>query len=230
MKTLLLFVSGLLILMPSAAQSADEAIPAVNKGDTVESVVQTLGKPQGVVSGGRRTTYYYEQGTVDFVTGRVERAFLISKDEARARTAKRELELRNHRQQVEAERKRVTEAGGAELARTLNDKAFAARPSAERLAYWTEFAKRFPYTDITAQLARTAEAGQAEQKDRDREAELVAMNKRVGEIQERFTQLDADYAASLANWKRTEIDTERAKLKDELATIATRVRALTSAQ
>jgi len=29
--------------------------------------------------------------------------------------------------------------------------------------------------------------------------------------------LDADYAASLANWKRNEIDVERAKLKQELA-------------
>jgi hypothetical protein len=225
-----MYLSVLLIAALPVMLFADGEIPVVNKGDTVERVEQTMGKPQGVISGGRRTTYYYEQGTVDFVTGRVEKAFLIPKDEARERTARREREELNHRQQVEAEKKRITEAGGAELARTLEDKAFAARSAAERLAYWTEFPKRFPYTDITAQLAQTAEAGRAEQKDREREAELVAMNKRVGEIQERFVQLDADYAASLANWKRNEIDTERAKLKDELATIATRVRALTGAQ
>jgi hypothetical protein len=224
----MLCLSGLLILLPPVVLLADEGVPVVKKGDTVELVLKTLGKPKGVVSGGRLSTYYYEQGTVDFVDGRVNKAFLISKDEARERTAQRELAERQHREQLEAGQKRLIEAGKAELARTLEDKAFAARPASERLAYWTEFAKRYPSTDVSAQLAKAAEAGQAEQQDRDREAELVAMNKRVGEIQERFVQLDADYAASLANWKRAEIDAERAKLKDELAAIATRVRTLTS--
>ncbi len=205
---------------------AGEAPPAVSNGDTVESIVQKLGKPKGVVSGGARTTYYYEQGTVDFVTGRVVNAMLISGEEARERTARRELEEKNFRQQREAERNRLTEAGTTALARVVADKSFATLPASERVAFWTQFAARYPYTDISAQVAQTEEAVKTDQKERDRADELVKLNQRVGAIQERFAELDADYAASLANWKRNEIDAERAKLKDELSTIATRVHEL----
>lgn len=45
---------------------------------------------------------------------------------------------------------------------------------------------------------------------------MMTLKVRVVEIQARFKQLDADYAASLANWKRNEITAERAKLTLEL--------------
>lgn len=230
MKTTVILLSGLMILVQVACLQAVEAPPPIEPGDTIESVVQKLGKPQGVVSGGRRTTYYYEQGTVDFVDGKVEKALLMSKEEGRERTARLEREEANHRQQVEAERKRIADAGAAELTRILADKSFAARPASERLEYWNQFAKQYPYTDISAPMAQVAEAVKVGQKEGDRENELAAMNKRVGEILERFKQLDDDYAASLANWKRTEIDAERARLKDELEGIDARVRELGGAR
>ena len=221
---MMFLMSGLMALMQSVCVQAAEVPPSIEAGDTVECVVQKLGKPQGVISGGRRTTYYYEQGTVDFVAGKVEKALLMSKEEGRERTARLEREEANHRQQVEAERKRMTDAGGAELTRILADKSFAARPAFERLDYWTQFSKQYPYTDITAQMAQVTEAVKGEQKDHDRTDELAAMNKRAGEILVRLKQLDDDYSASLANWKRTEIDAERAKLKEELSAIDARAR------
>jgi hypothetical protein len=221
-------LSGLVILMQALPAAAGEAPPTVSNGDTVESILQKLGKPKGVVSGGARTTYYYEQGTVDFVTGRVVNAMLVSSEEARERTARRELEEKNFLKQRDAERRRLTEAGAAALARTVADKSFAALPASERAEFWVQFAKQYPSTDISAQVAQTAEAVKTDQKERDRTDELVRLNQRVGAIQERFTELDADYAASLANWKRAEIDAERAKLKDELSTIATRVHELSA--
>ncbi len=226
MKAFLFLLSGLVILMQALSVKAGEAPPTVSNGDTVESIVQKLGKPKGIVSGGSRTTYYYEQGTVDFLTGRVVNAMLVSSEEARERAAKRDLEEKNFRQQREAERIRLVEAGAAALARAVADKSFAALPASERAEFWAQFAKQYPTTDISAQVAQTAEAVKTDQKDRDRADELVKLNQRVGAIQERFTELDADYAASLANWKRNEIDAERAKLKDELSTIATRVHEL----
>ena len=78
MKSSLLLMSGLMILMQPAAFAGQESPPAVENGDTVDRVVQKLGKPQGIVSGGCQIIYYYEQGMVYFVTGRVERALLVS--------------------------------------------------------------------------------------------------------------------------------------------------------
>ena len=57
----------------------------------------------------------------------------------------------------------------------------------------------------------------------DNDALLASLQKRLGEIQARLKQLDADYAVSLANWKRNEIDTERAKLKDEQQGLVSRM-------
>lgn len=230
MKNMVLLVTGVTGLFLGMAALAEGESPDVRPGDTLESVVQKLGKPQGVISGGRRSTYYYQQGTVDFVTGRVERAMLVSVEEGRERAARREREEQLRIQAAASERARLTEAGSAALARAQEDKSLAARPATERVEFWKDFAKRYPYTDVTVPSAQAAEAAKVEQKDRDQAAELVTLNKRVGEIQERFGQLDADYAASLANWKRNEIDAERAKLKDELAAIATRLRDLGVAQ
>ncbi len=226
MKTVFIFLSGVVILMQVFPVRAAEAPPAVANGDTMESIVHKLGKPKGIVSGGSRTTYYYEQGTVNFVTGRVVNAMLVSSEEARERTARRDLEEKNFLKQREAERIRLVEAGAAALARTVADKTFSARPAAERAEFWAQFAKQYPATDISAQVTQTAEAAVTEQQNRDQADELIRLNQRVGAIQERFIELDADYAASLANWKRNEIDAERAKLKDELSTIATRVHEL----
>ena len=216
-SVLLLLAGGSLFAMSS---------PVFKERVKLVLVVDKLGIPLLKMSGGTRSTYFYERGTVDFVTGRVERVMLVTSQEAKERTAARELAEENHRKMVEAERKRLVEAGEAERARTMADKSFAERPPAERLQYWTQFAKQYPYTDVTAQLADAATAVKAAQKEGERLAEQILLKNRAAEIGVRFKELDADYAASLANWKRNEIDDERSKLKDELAAILARLHEL----
>lgn len=225
-KTLLI-ISGLLILAPATDLRAGEAPTPVAKGDTIATVVEKLGKPTGFISGKQRVTYYYEQGTIDFLTGRVDRVWLISPDEAAQRTARLNMEEQNRAQQAEVERKRLTDDGAAELARVMADKSFQNRTPSSRLEFWTQFARRYPYTDITGPIAQATAAVNDEQKEDANANELITLSKREGAIQERFKALDAAYAASLANWKRTEINTERAQLKEELATIEARIRELT---
>lgn len=216
--SILLFITG--------GSALAVASPEIEKGDTVQQVVDKLGNPQGKIAGGSRTTYYYERGTVDFVTGRVERVMLVTSQEAKERTAARELAEENHRKLVDAERKRLAEAGEAERARTLADKTFADLPPTEQLQYWTRFSKQYPYTDVRVQVTKAAADVKVAQTISELLTEKIALKKRVDEIEVRFRDLDADYAASLANWKRTEIDDERAKLKEELGTIQARIHEL----
>lgn len=217
-------VSILFLCVAMAASGTPE--PVVNIGDTYQQMVEKLGKPRGVVSGGRRMTCSYERGTVDLVGGRVEKVLLVSAQEAKDRTQAQEKAEADQRQRAEADRVRLTKAGLAERDLKVSDKEFAKLPPADRLDYWKSFAAKYPYTDVSTLVAEAEKAVQAGQSDRDKEAKLAEMTKRVEEIQARFTQLDEDYAASLANWKRNEIDAERAKLKEELAGIATRVKEL----
>jgi hypothetical protein len=189
----------------------------------MQQVIQKLGAPKGQVSGGRRATYYYDRGTVDFLTGRVERAFLITEQEAKDKIEAREKAEAESRRQAEAERARVMAEGKAQLAKVLADKTFAASPAGVRMAYWTDFQKKYPGVDVSAPVADAKKGLEEEQKDSGKVAELSALNGRAMEIGKRFKELDEEYAAALVNWKREEIEQERAKLTQELEGIKAQV-------
>jgi len=214
---------ALLVAILGHCASRADTSPAVVKGDTFEQVVGKLGEPKGKVKGGARTTYYYDRGTVDFLTGRVERAFLMTAAEAKEKIAEREKAEEAMRRHAEAERARLLAEGKAQLEKTLADKEFAATPPAFQLVYWADFQQKFPGIDVSAPIAEAQKKLDANQKGNQAVTELLALNTRASEIEKRFKQLDEDYAASLANWKRNEIDQERAKLTQELAGIKARV-------
>lgn len=217
--------AGIFLLMAFLSHNAcgEPPAPAVAKGETFEQVIQKLGAPKGQVAGGRRTTFYYDRGTVDFLTGRVERAYLISPQEAKEKIVAREKSEADMRAKAEADRTRLISDGKAQLEKTLADKTFAASPPAVRLAYWDDFQKKYPLTDVSLPIADAKKTLETVQGDNDRVKELQALNVRAAEIDSRFKQLDEDYAASLANWKRTEIDQERAKLTEELIGLKARL-------
>lgn len=229
MKTLP-FMSGLLCLTLVMPLLAAEDFPTVEKGDTIATVVEKLGKPAGVISARARVTYFYDQGTIDFITGRVERAFLQTKDEVRQRKARELLDEQNRRQQADAERIKLINAGKEALAKSLEDMSKSKQPASERLEHWRQFKNLYPYTDVSDQITRAEGEVNLEQRNRERATTLVAMNERTGIIQKRLIQLDADYAASLTHWKRAEIVAERVRLKEELATLEERARLLNPAQ
>ncbi len=196
-----------------------DATSGVSKGDTFEQVISKLGAPKGQVKGGKRTTYYYDRGTVDFMAGRVERAFLITAQDAKEKIAEREKAEEAMRVQAEAEHERLMAAGRAQLEKVLGDKVFSASSPAIRLAFWTDFQKQYPGVDVSAPIAEAQKGREPVKSESAGVKELVTLNTRAAEIDTRFKQLDEDYAVSLANWKRTEIDQDRAQLTDELNTI-----------
>jgi len=220
-----IIVAVFVLCLPFYVFGADASV-GVAKGDTFDQVIQKLGAPKGQVKGGMRTTYYYDRGMVDFRTGRVERVFLVTDQEAKDRIAVREKVEADMRQQAEAEHVRLKVAGKAQLEKILADKTFAASPPVVRLAYWADFQKQYPEIDVSTPIAEAKKAQKSAQDENGRVSELLALNNRASEIDARFKQLDEDYAVSLANWKRTEIDEERAKLTEELAALKARLEAL----
>ena len=210
------------VLLLTDAFGADSS-PVAVKGDSFEQVIQKLGPPKGQVKGGQRTTYYYDRGTVDFMTGRVTRAFLVTAEEAKEKMAAREKEEADMRQRAEAERIRVAAAGKAQLEKMLSDKTFTNSPPGVQLAYWEDFQKQYPGIDVSTPVSKARKELDVASQENGQVKELLALNTRAAEIENRFQQLNRDYAASLANWKRVEIDQERAKLTRELNGITDRV-------
>lgn len=210
---------ALAMALGGACAGGEEAATTVNTGDTVSDVAAKLGKPQGSITRGHLTTYYYDRGMVDFVDGRVTRAALISPAEAEQQRIARERAAAAAQERNAAERQRLTAEGQREQARAQADPALQGRPAADRLAFWQDFARRYPYTDAKADIERAQAGADAESSLQKQGAAIRESRDRIDAIQSRLLQLDADYAASLANWKRHEIEVERAKLKAELNTL-----------
>lgn len=198
-------------------------IPVANTGDAMEAVLAKLGRPQGRITSGNVTTFYYERGTVEFVGGRVTKAFLMEPEEARLQAEAREMAEAERRQREETERQRLTEAGARELARLQGDATFTNRPAADRVAFWQEFTRRYPYTDAGGELSKARAEVEADARKAEQEAEVRKQKERLVAIESRFVKLDADYASSLTHWKRNEINAERAKLEAEKKEIQARL-------
>lgn len=191
--------------------AADTAEPTFAVGSSAAQVVEKLGKPQGIFRAGKWMTYCYEQGMIDFYDGKVTVNGLMSAAELKAKRQAEE----DAQRQAEADRQRQAEDGQRELERAAADPALQAKTPTERVAFWKAFGQNHPYTNVSNQLAEAAAALITEGRRLDREATAVSASKRLEEIQARLAQLDADYAASLANWKRNEIDAEQTRLKAE---------------
>ena len=144
---------ALVLLLGLCGPVFAQEVPSADVGDTTAEVEAKLGKPMGILSRGKRATYSYERGMVDFVDGRVVHAYLVSPEEAARIKAERERAVVLRRQAAEADRKRLTEEGQAELTKaTRNADSTNSAPS-EGLAYWKDFARRYPYTDVSRQIA-----------------------------------------------------------------------------
>lgn len=216
-------LAGFLLAAGSALSLIAAPEPEVEIGETIHAVNAKMGEPEGQFQQGRILIFYYSRGMVDFMDGRVVKSTLVSSDEARQIRESRERIEADQLRQAEAEKKRLTLEGATELTKRLDDKTFAAQPAEARLTAWQEFSRHYPYTDITGPLAGAqAEVNQL-QRQHQAQVEIQQINQRLTEIKDRFHQLDKDYAASLANWKRNEITAERNLLNAELAELDSRL-------
>ena len=152
---------------------------AVDPGATLEEVRTVFGAPSGQVRAGERHLLYYERGSVELINGRVTRVDLRSPEEQAAQDA------REARAQAERETRRaqLIEEGTALRDRKLADATFQSAPIAYQVAFWEDFARRYPGVPCAEPLtiARLKLHEQQEEKNRKNE-EL----RRLAEIEERL--------------------------------------------
>ena len=199
--------------------------PTADPGDTAAAVTAKLGKPQGSITRGKVTTYYYDRGLVNFVDGRVQSSTLVTPEEAARIRREQDEAARVRREQIDAQQQAVA-MGLEERATHRTDAAFLARPAAARQAYWDDFHKRYPDIDISADLAEVQTGADAESRKKQEGDDLKALRPRIEAIRARLAQLDADYTASRTTWKRNEITAERTRLMAELDAALNRSSAL----
>lgn len=179
MKTSALFLALMSVGLLSAAE--------VERGDSIHEVRQTLGQPRGQVHVGERHLLYYERGEVELRDGRVTRVAMLSPEEYTARVAR---DLRQSEQR-EARRQDLLERGEALRDRKLADPLFAKAPLAYQVAFWEDFARRYPGVSVSEPLAiarlNLQEKLEAQRKQEEADARLAELELRLAEA-ERLAQ------------------------------------------
>lgn len=140
---------------------------AVTPGVSLADVRGELGRPTGVMQIGERHLLYYPHGLVELVNERVTRVELRTPEEQAG------LEQREARRRAEREERRMTvmAEGTALRDRKLADATFAAAPAAYQVAFWEDFARRYPEVSCVEPLtiARLKLGEELEKKSRARE-------------------------------------------------------------
>ena len=149
--------------------------PAV--GDTLESVLDELGRPKGEITQDEQQLLYYERGEIEVYEGYVVRMDFISEQELRARKKAAEAAARRARLMRAEKQKALLEEGEREKKRVLADPNFPGKPPREQLDFWQTFTRTYPGVPVDEELAEArsrVEKIQAEEAARAEEERLLA--------------------------------------------------------
>lgn len=155
----------------------------VQPGASREEVSATLGAPRGQLHLDGRQVLYYERGDVELQNGVVTRVNLRSPED-HAIWSVREERLRGER---EARRDQMLAEGTALRDRKLADPILLAAPVAYQVAFWEDFARRYPEVSCVEPLtiARLRLSEQIEDRN-----EREEQSDRLAGIEERFAAAD----------------------------------------
>ena len=135
----------------------------VKRGDSTEEVRAALGVPRGQSRLGTRELLYFDRGEVELSAGLVTRVALRSEQAQAVLETKRATETDRFRQKQEL----LATEGAALKARMLADPAFQATPLSYQVAFWQNFARKYPMVSCSENLgiaqARLDEQAQATQ-------------------------------------------------------------------
>jgi hypothetical protein len=162
----------LLLCIFGVAGSVEAADARV--GDTVEQVLDKMGRPAGEARSGELLLLTYDRGTVETYEGYVVKVDLVTPAQLRAQQEKAARAMARRAAEIKAQRDRRMAEGRKELARIEGDEAFAEKPAADQVAYWEEFKKKYPEVPLPASYTKARDAltkeEEAARKKREEEA------------------------------------------------------------
>jgi hypothetical protein len=167
------------VLLAVVLSAAPFGIADVSVGDSLAQVQAALGRPTGQMRVGDRQRLYFERGSVELVGSRVTQVSLRTPAEQAAMDAREERLRAEH----ETRRAGLVAEGTALRDRKLADATFSASPVAYQVAFWEDFARRYPGVPCVEPLtiARLKLGEQLEEKARKAEDA-----RRIADLEERL--------------------------------------------
>lgn len=166
----------------------------VKVGDSRQQVIDELGVPQGEIAAGAYEMLTFERGKVELRDGKVAKLELVSVEQLeRARELRAQAAVAAEKAAAEARLKRIAE--GTEVRkRKLADSAFMLSTASERVSYWQGFKKLYPEIalgdEYTAALKELEQQLALQRVDREREAKVEDLERRVADAEARARQAE----------------------------------------
>jgi hypothetical protein len=165
----------------------------VAPGDSLAEVRAALGQPRGQLERGGWQRLIYDRGEVELVRGEVTRVALRSAEAHERYLAERQAAAEQARLAQEERTARRTAEGEALKARKLTDPLFQSAPVAYQVAFWEDFALRYPEVPsaevLTIARLRLVESEAIERHRREE-------SQRLADLEERVRQAEARAAAA----------------------------------
>lgn len=217
--------TGLFCIL-AAALSAPASAQDIQLGDTKEKVLDVLGFPQGQMAVGGGIVLLYKRGTVTIEKGKVTGTTIVSQADLKAQKAEKTREEAARKAAAAAARAKRIANGRAEKSRKEMDQTFAAKPAAERLAYWRGFQKKYPEVSVAGKIAPLAEEVEGAEKAKRKKIVTERIAKLKSEVipatqkdSVRQYQSGGTRKRRAARVKLKELKAELAKLEAELKTL-----------
>ncbi|MBN1673547.1 MAG: hypothetical protein JXR37_21050 [Kiritimatiellae bacterium] len=141
-------VVGLLVVCVALLLCTPALAASVTEGDTLQTVLKTLGKPRGEMNVKGSTVLIYDTLIIEMRDGRVAAVQDLAAKKRMAR-----VQARKDAEQQKAQRARLMAEGQAKKDKTLADPEFAKLTGKKQVAFWELFAKQYPDVDVRAELA-----------------------------------------------------------------------------
>jgi hypothetical protein len=176
------------ILAPVALTADPVEIPL---GERKESVLQSLGPPNGHVGSAEYEVYYFDRGEVSFRNGRLASHTLIPTEQLRARQLAAEHERRARAEAELARREELAQQGLDLRDRMLTDPAFATLPAHDRVVFWQSFRQAYPQVDVDFHyLVASRQAAQDTARRTEERRQAEAEQQRLRQLELRFEEAE----------------------------------------
>lgn len=145
-------IRSCLLLVPALLAAVE-----VEPGSPAADVYATYGAPRGKANIGDRQLLYYERGEIELQAGKVTRVAFLSDEDYATREARRAA--------ADARAEALLAEGEAVKQQKLTDLGFQKSSPSAQLAFWQDFARRYPGVSCSEQLAQARDLvrAQAEQ-------------------------------------------------------------------
>lgn len=174
----------------------------IQKGQTAEQVVETLGKPMGTIELREKTLLLYPQGEVTLKEGVVTEIDLMSEEQFVSDQER--LRLEREEWLVDQERLRAAhkEEGEAIRADKIKSSAFATLPAKDKVDYWRSFQIRYPEVDVSEQIEAALASYETELQE-------LRSQQRIAELETRVALAEKETATARLETQKLREETER---------------------